>query len=301
MLLSIVIVSWNTRELLRRCLASVEAERAGFPEGNLETIVIDNASVDGSADMVRAEFPRARLFVNADNAGFARANNQGIHTADSEYILLLNPDTELLGGALCALVDFMRSTPRAGAAGACLLNPDGTLQNSAYPMPGLFREAWRLLSLDSIQFRSRYPLNAWASLPPRRVEVAQGASLLLRRTALDAVGVLDESYYMYTEEVDLCYRLAKRGWDVYWVPQAKVLHHGGQSTRQVAGEMFLRLYHSKVIFFRKHYGQGKAIAYKLLLAAVSLPRILLGFLRLSPDGRRLSANYWRLVWALPGF
>ena len=301
MILSILIVSWNTRDLLRRCLASIAAQQGDFPWGEVETIVVDNASTDGSVDLLRSEFPATRLLANLHNVGFARANNQGIQAGQGTFLLLLNPDTELYPGALHHLVHFLEQEPRAGAAGACLLNPDGTLQASAFPMPGLARELWRLLWLDAVQPRSAYPLQAWASLSPRPVDVVQGASLMLRRAALDEVGLLDEDYFMYTEEVDVCYRLARAGWKVYWVPQARVLHHGGQSTRQVATEMFLRLYESKVIFFRKHYGGGTTFLYKVVLVAASLPRIVLGILRPSAGGRAVSSNYLRLVKSLPGF
>lgn len=301
MILSIIIVHWNTRALLARCLASVAAEAATFRRGEVETIVVDNASSDGSVEMVRSDFPGTTLLVNRENIGFARANNQGIRAGQGAYLLLLNPDTELFPGSLHALVDFLESEPRGGAAGACLLNPDGSLQPSAYPAPALTREFWRLLHLDAVVPWSAYPLAAWASSPPRPVEVVQGAALLLRRAALDEVGLLDEDYFMYTEEVDVCVRLTRGGWRVYWVPQARVLHHGGQSTRQVASEMFLRLYESKVIFFRKHYGRRATFLYKVLLLLASLPRIALGWLQPSPQGRALSSNYLRLVRALPGF
>jgi GT2 family glycosyltransferase len=301
MILSIVIVSWNTRDLLRRCLASVAAEADGFRPDGVETVVVDNGSTDGSAAMVRTDFPGTRLLTNLENVGFARANNQGIRVARGAYLLLLNPHTEIFPGALRALVDFLESEPRAGAAGACLVNPDGSLQPSAYPAPALSRELWRLLHLDALLARSKYPLTAWAASPPRPVEVVQGAALLLRRAALDDIGLLDEDYFMYTEEVDVCFRLARAGWLIYWVPQARVLHHGGQSTRQVAAEMFLRLYESKVVFFRKHYGRRTTFLYKVLLLLVSLPRIALGWMQPGTQGRALSANYLRLVKALPGF
>jgi GT2 family glycosyltransferase len=171
------------------------------------------------------------------------------------------------------LIEFMEECPVAGAAGANLLNPDGTLQNGAYPMLGLGTELWRLFHLDRLHRLASYPLHEWASGGPRRVGVAQGACLALRREALDQVGLLDERYFMYTEEVDLCYRLARGGWEVYWLPEARVLHFGGQSTRQAEAEMFLALYQSKVRFFRKHFGVGQARAYKLILALASLPRL----------------------------
>lgn len=303
--LSIVIVSWNTRALLRRCLETVRAEESGVSPGGLQVIVVDNGSADGTPAMLREEFPDTTVVENRENVGFAAANNQGIRQAGGDLILLLNPDTELSAGSLGTMVRFMETTEQAGAAGACLVNPDGTLQASASPAPNLRREIWRLFHLDRLHPFASYPLSAWDAERPHEVDVAQGASLMVRRTALDEVGILDEDYYMYTEEVDLCFRLRKAGWRVYWLPQAKVLHWGGQSTRQMRGEMFLRLYESKILFFRKHHGPAAAVAYKVILALAAMPRVLLApFVRRAaaqggPSRDDLSPNYLRLLKALP--
>jgi hypothetical protein len=201
------------------------------------------------------------------------------------------------------MVDFMRRTPPAGACGACLVSPDGSLQASASPTPTLLRELWRLFHLDRLRPLSLYPLADWDPARARTVDVVQGAALLLRRKALDEVGLLDERYFMYTEEVDLCFRLRKAGWGVFWLPYAKVLHWGGQSTRQRRAEMFLRLYESKVIFFRKHHGRAAAFAYKLILALAALPRIVAGRLRARAAGsalQDLTSHYLLLLKSLPG-
>jgi GT2 family glycosyltransferase len=194
--------------------------------------------------------------------------------------------TSLVPGALATLIRFMREHAGAGAAGACLVNPDGSLQASASPSPGLLREFWRLFHLDGLLRLSVYPLERWGA-EPRPVDVAQGACLALRREALDQVGALDEEFFIYTEEVDLCRRLWRAGWTVNWVPAARVVHLGGQSTMQLREDMFLRLYESKVRFFRKHRGRQAAAAYKLLLVLASLPRILLG-----PVGAILPGAAW---------
>jgi GT2 family glycosyltransferase len=303
--LSIVIVSWNTRDLLRRCLESVRAEIALLPTEATEIIVVDNASSDGTGAMVKDEFPEVLVLENARNAGFAAANNQGLRCAHGSLVLLLNPDTEFHPGALGTLLRFMEATPMAGAAGACLVNPDGSLQRSAYPMPTLGREIWRLFHLDRLRRLTAYPLETMDPGRAHAVDVAQGASLMLSRRALEEVGPLDEDYFMYTEEVDLCYRLKSAGWGIYWLPGAKVLHWGGQSTRQLRAEMFLRLYESKILFFRKHYGPVVVAAYKLVLALAALPRILLGWVghRAAEEGGGprldLSPDYVRLLKALP--
>ncbi len=281
--LSIIIVNWNTRELLAACLTSVEGCRLQVtgPEVQpstcnlkLETIVVDNASSDGSAAMVRERFPWTRLIENAENVGFARANNQGIREATGRYVLLLNPDTVAHPGALEALVAFMDAHPEAGACGARLLNSDGSLQPACHPMLTPGREFWRLLFLERLWPRATYPIARWDTVTPRRVEVIKGACLLLRRDALDQVGVLDDSYFMYTEEVDLCYRLIQADWELWYVPAAVVTHYGEASSRQVAEAMYLQLYRSKIQFYRKFGGAQRARLAKALLSLAYAPRWL---------------------------
>jgi hypothetical protein len=301
--LSIVIVNWNTRELLEQCLNSVFKHP---PKGDFEVWVVDNASRDGSREMVEERFPCVHLLANHHNPGFAYANNQAIRQACGKYILLLNPDTVLIPGALDELIRFMDETPQAGGAGPHLLNPDQTLQVSCYPRPTLFREFWRMFHLDRIWHLGTYPMNRWSLEKYQDVDVLKGACLILRFEALSDVGLLDEDYFIYSEEVDLCYRVQKAGWRLFWVPQAQVIHFSGQSTQQVAQEMFLRLYQGKILYFRKHYGGFAVQIYKLILYAASLWRLLLTplvFLE-EPSQRQLhltlSTNYWRLIGALPG-
>lgn len=268
--LSIVVVSWNTCELLASCLRSVY-ETAG--DLAFEVFVVDNASTDGSAEMVLGQFPQVRLITNRQNLGFARANNQAIRESRGRLVLLLNSDTEVRRGALQALIAFMDSHPQAGAAGARLLNADGSLQPSCHPMLTPWREFWRLLFLEGIYRRATYDMAHWDVHAPREVEVIKGACLMLRREALDQVGLLDESYFMYTEEVDLCYRLRRVGCKLYWVPQAEVVHYGEASSRKVADAMYVQLYRSKVQFYRKTGGEARARLFKVLLVLAYLPRL----------------------------
>lgn len=299
--LSVLIVSWNTRELVAQCLDSLAAHPASTP---FEILVVDNASTDGTAAMIRERFPAVGLVANRSNAGFAAANNQAIAKSRGRHLLLLNPDTEVRAHALDTMLAFMSSHPQAGAVGARLLNPDRSLQHSCSRVPTLGRELRRLFHLDRAE---REEMVAWPLDEARPVEVLLGACLLLRREALDEVGLLDERYFMYTEEVDLCFRLARAEWALYWLPQAEVVHYGGQSTQQVAGEMLLHLYESKMHFFRKQYGRSGAAGYKLILLLASLARLALSPLALleQPSRRRahlsLAARYWRLLQALPGW
>ncbi|MCC9076788.1 glycosyltransferase family 2 protein [Litorilinea aerophila] len=307
MKLSIVIVSWNTRDLLAACLDSIAREQDALAGAavQVETFVVDNVSRDGSAVMVQEHYPWVRLLVNEENVGFARANNQALALCQGDYVLLLNPDTELQPGALGTLLAFMDDHPEAGAAGARLLNGDGTLQESCSPAPTLARECWRLLHLDRLYPYARYPMGRWPVDRPRQVDVVQGAALLVRRSVLDQVGWLDPDYFIYSEEVDFCRRIRAAGWAIYWVPTAAVVHYGGQSTQQVAAEMFLRLYQAKIIYFRKHGGRWATGLYKAILFLAALARlILVPFTALQHSLARkrnlaLAGNYLRLIAALP--
>lgn len=281
--LSIVIVNWNTRQYLSQCLQSLQ-QTAGTvdPIGRTltfgpyltEVFVVDNASRDDSVAMVRDQFPWVRLIENDQNVGFAPANNQALREYTGRYALLLNSDTEVKPDALRLLVEFMEQTPTAGAVGAHLFNGDGTLQPSCQPMLTPWREFWRLTFLDQIVRRSTYDMTRWNARDPQRVEVIKGACLLVRRTALDRIGLLDEQYFMYTEEVDLCYRLLHDGWTLHWLPTAHVVHYGEASSQQMAEKMYVQLYRSKAQFYRKFGGEPRARQFINLVRAAYWPRLI---------------------------
>jgi GT2 family glycosyltransferase len=298
---SIIIVNWNTRELLSACLKSIDKHRG---ENEFEVILVDNASSDGSVEMVRECFPDVRLLVNDENVGFARANNRAIQNSRGAYLLLLNPDTEIKKGALDLLVRFMDENPQAGAAGSRLINPDGSLQMSCNPTPTLARELWRLFHLDRIKHYGIYDMRSWCLEKPRRVDILQGASLIIRREVLEQVGLLDDDYFVFSEEVDLCHRIQQSGWELYWVPQSQVIHYGGQSTKQIPEKMFLELYRGKILFFRKHHGWCTTLLYKIVLLFAALTRLALtplAWLEKQPKRRKLfilSQRYKRLLGAL---
>jgi N-acetylglucosaminyl-diphospho-decaprenol L-rhamnosyltransferase len=296
--LSIVIVSWNTSRFLAGCLQAVEKCP---PEAVYEVWVVDNASTDGSAQMVRERFPWVRLIQNQGNEGFARANNQAIVGSQARYIVLLNSDTEVRSSALQSLVAFMDTHPGAAAAGARLLNADGSLQISCGPMPTPAREFWRLVLLGSVWPGGGYRMYGWDTSAPRRVEVIKGACLMLRRDALATVGLFDETYFMYSEEIDLCYRLARAGWELWWVPEAQVLHYGEASSRQLAEAMYVQLHRSKVQFFRKFGGQRRANWYLFLLRLALVPRLVVASAGavLSPSLATRARIYWQLLADLP--
>lgn len=302
MKLSIVIVNWNTCDLLNNCLQSIFNPPLDL---DFRTIVVDNASNDGSQKMVEERFPEVELISNSNNPGFAYANNQALKKCSSEMVLLLNADTVVKPGSIETMVEYIENNPKVGIVGARLLNPDGSLQVSAYPEPTLTREFWRLFHLDKLWYYGTYPMDNWNHNEPRKVDVLKGACMLIRMEALEDVGMFDEDYFIYSEEVDLCARMQDSGWSLYWLPTAKITHIGGQSTQQVAEEMFLQLYQGKIQYFRKHNSSLVAILYKLIILLASLGRISLtpiAYLE-RPDLRQyhlhLSSNYRRLLWALP--
>jgi N-acetylglucosaminyl-diphospho-decaprenol L-rhamnosyltransferase len=303
--LSIVIVSWNTRDRLAECLRSLWANFIAYHGRCVETLVVDNASRDGTAATVRNSFPWVQLIENEENVGFAQANNQAIRRSSGRYLLLLNPDTAVKPGAIQNLLRFLKEHGQVGAAGARLLNADGSLQLSCYQAPSLSGEAWRLFHLDAVWPYRTYRQQHWGLDKPRPVEILLGACVMLRRRLVDQVGLLDEAYFMYSEEVDLCHRIRQAGWQIYWVPQAEVIHYGGQSTRQVAAEMFMQLYQGKLLFFRKHHGRSAALVYKLILVAAATARLLASPIAyLERPSRRshhlhLAACYRRLLFSLP--
>ena len=267
--LSIVIVSFNTRQLLKECLDSVYASLA---ESTLvsEVTVVDNASRDGSAAMVRKHFPQVRLIVNEDNRGFAAANNQALraigygtgdmpHTPPPKYVMLLNPDTLVSGSALTTLVHFMDENPRAGACGARLLHSDGSFQHSAFAFPTLFQV---FLDFFPINYRltdsrlnGRYPRRLYQAGKPFPIDHPLGAALMVRRETIAQVGPLDEQFFIYCEEIDWCLRIKGAGWSIWCVPKAQIVHHVAQSTSQFRDEMFAALWKSRFQLFEKHYSR----------------------------------------------
>lgn len=259
---SIVILNWNTRELLLRCIATALSPDvcSGL---SLEIIVVDNASSDDSVACLRERFPDVRLIANTANVGFAKANNQGVRLSTAPFSLLLNSDAFLTPGALPALLNVLRQQPKAALVGAQLRNADGSFQASHTPFPTLGRE-FLILSgagraLLGPNFPSHGPDDARGA---QLVDYVEGACMLVRNDAYLSVGGLDESFFMYAEEVDLCFRLRRAGWQVWYAPAAKVTHLGGGSSKNRKVQREVDLYRSRVQFFRKHYGATAGLLLK---------------------------------------
>ncbi len=256
--LSIIIVTWNVKELLLRTLAHLPAACAPL---TWEAIVVDNASHDGSEQAVAAAFPATTYIFDADNPGYARANNRGLSRAQGDFLLLLNPDTEPAPGALAALVRFLQEQSRAGIVGPALILPNGEPQPYAFgddPTPRyLARRNWARLW-------RRGHLHDWGATTAATVDWVSGACLLARRAVYEQIGGLDEAMFMYFEDNEWCLRTRRAGWQVWRMPAAQVVHIGGQSLRQNR-QAPAAYYASLRQFYRRHYGSGARLALAALL------------------------------------
>jgi N-acetylglucosaminyl-diphospho-decaprenol L-rhamnosyltransferase len=260
--LSIIIVNWNTKDLLVGCLRSLFATVRDL---DLEVVLLDNASTDGSADMVRMWFPQVKLIQSQQNVGFARGNNVALTHAMGQYVLLLNPDTVVLDGAVEQLYQALQIFPSLGAAGAQLLNPGGSCQPSWGYFPSLWTE---VPGLDRLRFTAPQPLvrNLHNKKPSTiSVDWASGACLMIRREALDQVGLLDEDYWLYTEEADWCFRAQKAGWRIGWLPEAQVVHMARAASRQRYTETMIHFHRSRLLFLLKHRGRMQAYIVQAVL------------------------------------
>jgi GT2 family glycosyltransferase len=250
---SVTICSWNTKEDLRRCLRSLEGQ-----EGvRLEVIVVDNASEDGSPDMVAEEFPHVVLIRNERNLGFGGGHNQAFQRASGEFFMPLNSDTTVHPGCLLRLVEFLRANPSVGIAAPKLLNPDGTLQYSCrrFPTPAaaVFRNTFLGRLFPNNRYAREYLMADWDHSVPRDVDWVSGAAFCYRRAVYEKVGGFDERFFMYLEDVDLCKRVQEAGYRVVYVPDAVVTHKIGASTDRVANRMIRQFHRSMLLYYQKHH------------------------------------------------
>ena len=245
MKLSVVIVSYNVRELLTACIDSVVKAAEGI---DTEVFVVDNKSVDDTIEVISRDYPWVHLINNKENLGFSKANNIAIRQAEGEYVLLLNPDTVVAEGTLRGAIEFMDLHPEAGGAGVRMHDADGTLapeSRRAVPTP-------MVAARKMLGFTKRYYMSYLSWDEPGQIEVISGAFMLLRRKAIDQVGMLDEDFFMYGEDIDLSYRLLKGGWQNWYLP-LDIIHYKGQSTQKSDFRYVHVFYQAMLIFFRKHY------------------------------------------------
>ncbi|HEX9942234.1 MAG TPA: glycosyltransferase family 2 protein [Thermoanaerobaculia bacterium] len=268
---AVVVVNHETRDHLRACLETVREEEPA------ELVVVDNASRDGSAGMVRAGFPEVRILENADNPGYGAAANQGIAACRAPHALLLNSDTRLRPGALAALGRELDRHPRAAVIGPLLLNPDGTRQPSCFP----FLTPFNVLAMNTYLnrvvrhapvLRQRFR-PVYSPVPAGEVPWVKGAALAIRREAFAAVEGFDEAYFLYAEEMDLCWRLRAAGWEVRFTPEAEVVHVEGASTGRLRPEMAVQLFASLARFHRLHSSRGSLARLRWAVSLAMLEHI----------------------------
>jgi N-acetylglucosaminyl-diphospho-decaprenol L-rhamnosyltransferase len=259
--IAVAVVNHNTRDHLRRCLESVLREEPA------EAFVVDTGSTDGSAEMVRREFPSITLRV-VENRGYGGGANVALAAAETDYVLLLNADTRLTSGALAALIDYLAAHPRAALAGPRVVNEDGVVERTARrfptPLELLLQESGLHLLFKRRRGRER---------SPERVDWVLGAALALRREAVSSVGGFDESYFMYGEEVDLCLRLRRSGWEIHYAPVATVVHVGGASTSQRHAEMTAQYVRSTLQLYRRHRRAWETALARTVLGLALLARL----------------------------
>ena len=306
--LSIIIVNWNARDYLRKCLESVNKHSNGL---NLEIFVVDNSSNDGSIEMLKREFTKINLIENKNNPGFGAANNQALKKCGSEYVLILNPDTEVSAGALSAMVNFMKENKKAGAVGAKLLSADKTIQfTCARNFPTLLTEFFWLTTLvrrfPNNRLIGGYLMSYWDHNDRREVNCLSGACIMARLEVLRELDYFDEDYFMYGEDIDLCYRIKKAGWNIWYLPEAEIIHYGGVSSKNISERAVIYDRESLYTFFRKHQGVFAAMCYKITCIFVGLIMVFISgiaylwfLIRGKDDFRKLYLeNCAILFWAL---
>lgn len=272
--LSIIIISWNTRTMLRECLLSVFAYA---PEGNFEIIVVDNASTDGSQELVRQEFPSVTLIENAKNLGFAAANNKAIRQTSGRHFLLLNSDTIIHAGVLQQSLDYMTTNDRIGAMGCRVLNRDGSLQHSTSQFPSFLNLCIQTLALDripNIPFFRRYRMLDWQRKEAGAVETISGCFMMVRRECANAIGLLDEHFFFFGEETDWCKRMRENEWQVHFAPVGEITHFGGGSSHTLSHRRDLMLTQATVRLHLKHSGRIMAAAVFALLLIFNTSRAI---------------------------
>lgn len=265
--LSIVLVCWNNKAYLDPCLKSLYD--TGM-ENSFDVVVVDNGSTDGSQQMLAEKYPDVKIIQNSSNVGLGKASNQGILATTGRYILLLNNDTIVNGPSFDAMVEFLDKNPRTGAVGGKLMNPDGTIQAGYNYFSSIYEEFLVATRLGEF-IRRGYPavMNAEEI---RSVDWLGSACLMIRRTALDEVGLLDEGFFIYGDEADLQYRLKKDGWMIHFLPHVYTIHYGGRSMERWPRRRMV--YRGKLLFYRKHYGFLKTLMLRVILGSLSSAKLV---------------------------
>jgi len=305
----VIVINWNTRELLRNCLDSLfRYAPVELPDQfELRVIVVDNASTDGSVKMLEAEFSQVMIIRNEHNVGFATANNQALAESELSYFWLLNSDTIVRKNSLKLLFEFMQNNFNAGVCAPRLLNGDNTLQSYSWKFPAPLLDFLNFLELNRWPRLYNWLLPGCSVQPfytePRQVDFVSGACLLVRCEAYKQLGGLDSAYFFYNEEADWCYRIKQAGWQVWYVPQAELVHLGGQSSQKVPYNRIIWFYQGYLRFYTKFYSRRALVGHRVAVWAATLPKllILLGLMSIPRSKKRrhhlqLIKTYWKILW-----
>jgi hypothetical protein len=264
-LVSIIIVSWNAKDYLLKCLKSLTQTQGA---AKMEIIVVDNASSDGSPEAVQREFPSVRLICTGSNLGFARANNIGMRASKGRYLGLINSDVEVLGDCISRLVDYCEHNPEAGMVGPRVIGGDRKLQRSCRGFPSVWNMFCRALALDAlfphVKLFTGYTLRYWPQDCTRTVDILTGCFWLARRQAVEQVGLLDESFFMYGEDMDWCKRFWGNGWKLVFVPSAEAVHYGGVSSSNAPVRFYIEKQRADLQYWQKHHSRLAVISYFLI-------------------------------------
>lgn len=299
---SVVIVNWNTRDLLHQTLETLYKESHDV---NFETIVVDNGSTDGSIELVEEKWSNVRLLTLPENKGFAVGNNIGFREVKGRYVLLLNSDTIVLASTLYEMVRFLDAHPEAGCVGCRHLNPDGTLQRSVDNFPSLINDFLSYSELHRLPLLQPYLAKRflwWGDHNcTRPVDWVNGACMMVRSNVIQQIGGLDEGYFIYAEEIDWCYRMHKAGWLVYFLSDAEITHIGGQAMNQAADKRIILKYKGQYRFYRKQYPLWKYICLRLIVTGIAIPRIALLFIFyvFSRLQKETDHNQWEILTQEP--
>ena len=287
---SVILVCWNNKNYLDNCLASLYAASVNY---TYDVSVVDNGSTDGSQVMLAAKYPDVKLIRNDQNLGLGKATNQGIQATRGRYAWLLNNDTLVNDDSINTMVDFLENNPKVGAVGGTLLNSDGYTQATYGKFSNLVQEFLIATRLGSLIWPT-YPDHGKSDVP-KSVDWVSSACLMVRRTALNQVGLLDEEYFIYGDEADLQYRLKKNGWEVYYLPQVKTIHYGGRSMNRWSRRKMV--YRGKMLFYKKNYGLLRMVILRALLGGLSLLKILIwGIGWFIPRWRKRAQRELRSNW-----
>jgi GT2 family glycosyltransferase len=272
---SVIIVSWNACDYLMQCLASLSAEECRY---SLEIIVVDNASSDGSADAVATRYPDVRLIRNAENLGFAKANNIGVLASSGRYLCFVNSDVKVLPHCVNSLVSFCEENTDVGMVGPRVIGGDGKLQRSCLGFPTVWNTFCRALALDELFPRTKaftgLKLYHWPQESLRPVDILTGCFWLARREALTEVGLLDEEFFMYGEDMDWCKRFRANGWQVVFVPSAEAIHYGGASSSNSPIRFYIEMQRANLQYWKKHHPRFSVVSYFVILCMQELLRAL---------------------------